>query len=938
MAEKKDINYKFHFIPNTHWDREWLYDFQETRMFLVEFMDKLLDIFKNYPDYKTYLLDSQTVAIEDYLEIRPERKSELIQLVKDNRLQIGPWYTLPEEHLVNGESLIRNLVVGHQLSKDFGGTMKVGYSPFSYGQASQMPQIYQGFDIDTILFYHGIQPTECDSEFIFEGPDGSQLFASRMGSNARYNFFFSVFRPAVYGKEAYERNYSPLDKGLPFHLSSTQHCMDHHILIDPPKTLHKDKLADLIDGLKNAEIEHCTTEHIACMQGMDSTQPDVSELQVVNELKKIIGDEKIFHSSLPEWIKAVKESVDWEKLTVLKGERRTPRKLGTRVHLYGDVTSTRTRMKRKNTLAEQELQRKAEPFAVIANMFGMEYPKTYLKMAWKYLLQSHPHDSIAGTGVDQIETDVHHRLDQSRNLSAGIIRRSLQAIQMNIDNSDLSDNEFALTIFNPTPYKRSEVVTAVLDIPIEFELNNYGIFDGVSKEAVEFQEESRYEHRAIMRHLGDATMEMPSMRVHVHIPLKDIPALGYKTLVVKPLDDFTWAHGSLVTSQNRMENDFLKVDFNRDGTVNILDKETNKEFNNLHYFEDNGEAGHAWRHVSPAYDRIISSVNSAPKIELVQSGPYLSQYQVTYTLQIPVRLKEGKGNDVRRLDADGDDAGRSEETRELTIKSLFTLTKESKGLSVNTKFFNSCEDHRLRVMFPTELAATHSSAEEPFDVIEREIDRGEGNPWRNTWNPTHPHQRFVDVSDKENGLAIINDGLREYEVTDNSSRTIGLTLMRAFEIALTTVAWKWERHPEMKGSQVLGEHEYNYHIFPHTGNWDKGNVMREADKFNVPIELAQAGPHEGILPKEKSFVEITSSELMLSSLKIAERNGNVVLRIYNPTERDVESDVVLFKNPSGASFLNMNEEVLDKTAPAINGNTIKLKVKAKKIITLEIIF
>ena len=121
-------------------------------MFLVEFMDKLLKIFEEYPEYESYLLDSQIIPIEDYLLIRPEKKGEIVKRIKEGRLQVGPWYTLPEEHLVNGESLVRNLLLGHRLSEKYGGTMKVGYSPFSYGQASQMPQIYLGFGIDTILF------------------------------------------------------------------------------------------------------------------------------------------------------------------------------------------------------------------------------------------------------------------------------------------------------------------------------------------------------------------------------------------------------------------------------------------------------------------------------------------------------------------------------------------------------------------------------------------------------------------------------------------------------------------------------------------------------------------------------------------------------------------------------------------------------------------
>ncbi len=108
--------------------------------------------------------------------------------------------------------------------------MKVGYSPFSYGQASQMPQIYQGFGIDTILFYHGITPDESRSEFIFEGADGSQLFASRMGSNARYNFFFSVYRSLIFGKETLEREYRWKEGVLPFHLCGKDQYMNHHFL------------------------------------------------------------------------------------------------------------------------------------------------------------------------------------------------------------------------------------------------------------------------------------------------------------------------------------------------------------------------------------------------------------------------------------------------------------------------------------------------------------------------------------------------------------------------------------------------------------------------------------------------------------------------------------------------------------------------------------
>ncbi len=301
-------------------------------------------------------------------------------------------------------------------------------------------------------------------------------------------------------------------------------------------------------------------------------------------------------------------------------------------------------------------------------------------------------------------------------------------------------------------------------------------------------------------------------------------------------------------------------------------------------------------------------------------------------------MDEGKGDYVRRLDADGDDAGRSTETREMQIRSEFTLTKNSKGVSVKTTFVNNCEDHRLRVMFPSYINSKYSYAEEPFDVIEREIDRDDNSPWANTWNPTHPHQRFVDVSDGKVGLAVINDGLREYEVTDNESRTIGITLLRAFEIALATVAWKWERHPEMKGSQSLGDHEFNYFVFPHEGDWDEGRVMQQADYFNVPIDVAQAGPHEGSLPKSFSFIELVGEGLMLSSIKKAEESDSIIIRVYNPTKRIIGGTLKLFKEPSKINLLNLNEEIISGDQLELAKNEISFKAGAKKIITLEIKF
>ncbi|HOQ33506.1 MAG TPA: alpha-mannosidase, partial [Candidatus Hydrogenedens sp.] len=127
--EKKTI----YVVVNTHWDREWVYPFEETRLLLVEFMDQLIQILKNDSNFHSFTLDSQTVCLEDYLELRPEKREDIVDLVKSGKLIIGPWYSLPEEFIVNGESLVRNLLIGHRVAQSFGKVSKIGYTPFSYG-------------------------------------------------------------------------------------------------------------------------------------------------------------------------------------------------------------------------------------------------------------------------------------------------------------------------------------------------------------------------------------------------------------------------------------------------------------------------------------------------------------------------------------------------------------------------------------------------------------------------------------------------------------------------------------------------------------------------------------------------------------------------------------------------------------------------------------
>jgi len=93
-------------VSHTHWDREWYRTFQLFRARLVDTVDRVLDLVAADPGYR-FLLDGQSVVLEDYLEIRPHRRDELVAACTEGRLAVGPWYVQPDSILPSGEAHVR---------------------------------------------------------------------------------------------------------------------------------------------------------------------------------------------------------------------------------------------------------------------------------------------------------------------------------------------------------------------------------------------------------------------------------------------------------------------------------------------------------------------------------------------------------------------------------------------------------------------------------------------------------------------------------------------------------------------------------------------------------------------------------------------------------------------------------------------------------------
>jgi len=919
---------KVHVICNTHWDRAWVYPFQETRLLLLEFMDDLLDLLdllERDPEFHSFLMDSQTIAVEDYLDLRPEREEQLRKFVKQGRLIVGPWYTLPEEYVVNGESLVRNLVIGHRLALSWGAVSKIGYTPFSYGQTSQMPQIYRGFDIDTIIFYRGINTKK--SEFVLEGPDGSRVTGCRFGALSRFSYYFYVYRMARFGMSRDEWWYD-WDRGaLPFRLNNEHRPHDHYYPLDVAKEqFNADVLPAQLKKLIEDESEHFSTRHIACMQGFDCSSPDPNESELIRLSQPIVEEmgHEIVQNSLENYMREMMKVL--KDPEVLKGESRNPGATGKWTNLMGDVISSRIKIKRRNAQVETALQRRAEPYSLLGWLSGGEYMRSAIDRSWQYLLQNQPHDNICGAGIDQMEKDMHYRFDQAEIISDGVMRRGMAAIQKQIDNRDVDIYDAVITVFNPCPHSRSEVVSLSIDLPEQCNYEGFSLRD-IDGNAVPFVETSRQSHGTLVRNLQDISLQLRSDRVTLHVQLNDIPAIGYATYLVKHESSDV---GKLPLCREHrsetpvLENEFLKAVIQPDGCLDVTDKQTGHTFTGVHYFEDSGEAGHAWIHQAPAEDQIITTLGTSAKVELLESSDLLTRYRVSHLLQIPASV-EGDPENTRRTSSKVD----------LPIVSTLTLRKGQRWIDVHTTIDNQAENHRLRACFPTRLAVEKSAAEATFDVIERAIVQSKESNYYGEPNPQFPMHRFVDMSDGRLGLAVLNEGLREYEALVDDDRTLAITLVRGFPAQQSPVIDQWDVYPWMKLAQSLGENVCHYAIMPHAGQWNKGGLYREADRFVLPLETAQAGKGGGEMPKQLSYVEVNREEISLSAMKKCDERDSMVLRLFNPTNEAVDGTVTCHQPIKEAWLTNMNEQRQRRLTA--DGNSVSVPFAHKQIITLELI-
>lgn len=904
--------YTYHIISNTHWDREWNHSFQQNRIALIDCLNEAMDLLENDPDYHHFHLDSQTIPLEDCMSVRPDMRPRIEKHIKDGSLLVGPWYTLPEMNLLDGESIVRNLLTGHRVGNEFGGVMKTGYNPMSNGQVSQLPQIYAGFGMDDILFYRGINIDAAPMEFWWEAPDGSKALAMQF-PDGRGMFWSHGYLPMVYdvwGGIAETWPWKWGSEGSPFRIGDSK---EYHNA-EPTDRYRTENSEKALARAREWFVKHDPSSHLVLLEGHDQCPPYAHVPKMIADFNERFAPEKMVHDNLPNAMKAVKENL--KDRPTLKGEMRWTNKSG----IYGycmihpGILSARMYLKQANRQVENALFRSAEPAASLAWMLGTEYPKPFLDEALKMLLVNHAHDDICGCSMDKVHEDMMFRNSEIKYLTKELVSRSLQTVLNKTDLSFGGSEALYGVLYNTLPYERNEVAELLIDIPKAMDQGSVEFFDADGQQIPSQVEAAE----TVPCHISqDAiTRGLPSQRYRVKVDAS-VPGLGYQALQAKPAAkpvkvDQLYNNGCL-------ENEFISATINPNGTLDVTCKKTKRKFAGLHYFEDNGASGNAWVIIPPEKDKVINSLNCEARTKVISNGPVSASIEILITMALPVSLTD-------------DFTARSAETKDCEIRTVVTLKKGSKRLELETSFDNQIYDHRLKVLFPSWVSTDKLFAEMPFDVVTRKIALPEDkDQWVDTPMAENPQVNFFGVQDQNGGLAITNRGLTDCAVIDDEARSLAMTLLRGY----------WQRgrgssyRPPFPGFQCLGPQKFNYSIVPFTGTWEDAQLPLEGLLENVPMIMAQSGAHDGENPARSGFMSLSNPQLVVDTIKQSEDGKGIIVRLHNPSDVPQQGEINTSLSVKSAALINLEENKEQEIS--LNNGTVSLDVAPKKIVTVKLV-
>lgn len=868
---------KVYIISHSHWDREWYMAYEQHHMRLIELIDDLLELFEVDPSFNSFHLDGQTIILDDYLQVRPEKRQAIQQAINEGKLRIGPFYILQDDFLISSESNVRNMLIGMEESRKWGTPVMLGYFPDTFGNMGQTPQLMKQAGISAAAFGRGVKPIGFDNQ-VLEAENYSSQYSEMWWKGPDQTAIFGLLFANWYSNG----NEIPVEK-------------------EAALAFWKQKLAD-------AE-QYASTNHLLMMNGVDHqpVQKDISKaIHLANEL---FPDYEFIHSNFTDYLEAVQKDVP-EDLGSVEGELTSQETDGW--YTLANTASARVYLKQWNTKVQRQLENITEPLATMAYEVSGNYPHDQLDYAWKTLMQNHPHDSICGCSVDSVHREMIPRFEKADEVGKYLAQDSLEQLTAAIDTTGFPKDSFPFVIVNTAGMDK----TGEAEITIELERKRFA--EGIPEQL--YQELENLPKRkyhvetksgaTIPAILSEETVQfgydLPKDRfrvpymarmIKVTLPLENMPAFSWETFALVEGEAKAEEKETMIHQSGRIiENGPLHLTIEKNGTITMEDRKNKRKLNNLHIFEDIGDIGNEYIFKQPFCDQpILSSNKENSEVKVLVDTPEIAKISILQEMEIPVSADERLEKEQQMVvEFRYRKAERSKEKRILQIKTIMTIRKDSKKIDFETTLDNQMKDHRLRVLFPTKLHVEHHEADSIFEVVKR--PNHVSKSWENPTNPQH-QQAFVNIHDEEYGVTVGNFGLNEYEVTEDGQ--IAVTLLRSVgELG----DWGYFPTPE---AQCLGEHRFNYSIELH-GPEEKFSTYLHAYAAQIPFSTQRIKHHEGTLISKQQYLTIKSETFAITALKRSKFSDKVVVRGFNMSSHLEKLEIT--KDNGKTVILNLLEE------------------------------
>jgi alpha-mannosidase len=585
---------------NSHIDAAWLWPWTETVDVTRRTLGTALQLMHEYPKY-TYT-QSAAAYSEWICDKYPSECQEIKDRVKEGRWEmVGGMWVEPDLNMPDGESLVRQLLIGKRYFKEqFGVDVRIGWNPDSFGYTWQLPQIYKKSGVDYFVTQkmHWNDTNQLPLKlFWWESPDGSRVLSYFP------NDYVNPIEPVPMAEQlAKARTMNP---GL-------------------PETMHLYGIGDHGGGPTRAMLD----------AGDRWTSPDVVYPRTTFGVAQSYFNDvegKLDTEHAPVWNYAALAAGKGTLSPAADGKVSLPVWKDELYFEYHRGVYTTQANHKRNMRDSEEWLLNAEKFSSLAWLQGLDYPQVPLNEAWKKVLFNQFHDLGAGSGIGIIYKDAQKDYDIVHWTANDAEGNAWKALSAKIDTSTIKGKSFApgttaaVLVANPLAWSRSDVVEADVQLPAAASggLTVVGADGLVLKSQV--LSEDRKTHSA-----------------HVLIKTRDVPSLGYQVLHVSPEAKVgITPNSSLKASGTTLENNLVRVTVDpKSGCItSLFDKKANFETiaaggcgNQLQTFKDTPKDYDAWNVDPGTYDH-YTSLDNADSVELVDKGPLRASVRVTHIWQ-----------------------------------------------------------------------------------------------------------------------------------------------------------------------------------------------------------------------------------------------------------------------------------------------------------------